>query len=117
MVWHIYIFHSRCITTESSHMSLFSYHKYNLVTVTATLVAKESAKQSTDGVQDAVGQAMIVGLLMAFFGSSLLLSKTEYVLSSVLHGMYVSIHWFVDSFNVHIYLILFLDFNVWIHTF
>jgi xanthine/uracil/vitamin C permease (AzgA family) len=57
--------------------------------VTATLVAKESAKQSTDGVQDAVGQALIVGLLMAMFGSTLLLSKTEYVLSSVLHGEYM----------------------------
>jgi hypothetical protein len=52
-------------------------------------VAKESAKQSTDGVQDAVGQALIVGLLMAMFGSTLLLSKTEYVLSSVLHGEYM----------------------------
>jgi len=56
-----------------------------LPSVTATLVAKESANGSKDGVQDAVCQAFFVGALMSLVGSALILYMPEKVLSTVLN--------------------------------
>jgi Na+-driven multidrug efflux pump len=58
-----------------------------LPSVTATLVAKESAKKSEEGVQDAVSQALVVGTMMAIIGTILILSNPSSVLSAVLSGM------------------------------
>ena len=55
-------------------------------------MAKESAKKSEEGVQNAVCQALIVGLFMAIIGSTLILSRPEKVLSAVLSGAYYDLH-------------------------
>lgn len=55
-----------------------------LPSVTATLVAKESAKRSTDGIQDAVCQALTISFFVALIGSALILNNPNKVLSSVL---------------------------------
>jgi Na+-driven multidrug efflux pump len=55
-----------------------------LPSVTATLVAKEHAKGSEEGVQDAVSQALIVGTMVALFGSAVVLSRPDRLLGGVL---------------------------------
>ena len=55
-----------------------------LPSVTATLVAKESAKGDQDGVQDSVCQAFIVGTAIAIVGSFLVLSMPDSLLTGVL---------------------------------
>jgi hypothetical protein len=55
-----------------------------LPSVTATLVAKEHAKGSEEGVQDAVSQALIVGTMVALFGSAMVLSRPDRLLGGVL---------------------------------
>jgi Na+-driven multidrug efflux pump len=55
-----------------------------LPSVTATMVAKEHAKGSEEGVQDAVSQALIVGTMVAIFGSVIVLSRPDRLLGGVL---------------------------------
>jgi len=55
-----------------------------LPSVTATLVAREYAMGSEDGVQEAVCQALILGTIVAILGSFLILSRPEQMLSGVL---------------------------------
>jgi len=55
-----------------------------LPSVTATLVAKECAKGSEEGVQDAVCQALVVGTLIALLGSFFILSQPDRLLGGVL---------------------------------
>ena len=55
-----------------------------LPSVTATLVAKEYAKGSEEGVQDAVSQALIVGAIVALIGNALVLSRPDKLLTGVL---------------------------------
>eukprot|EP00522_Entomoneis_paludosa_P012975 CAMPEP_0172447892 /NCGR_PEP_ID=MMETSP1065-20121228/7053_1 /TAXON_ID=265537 /ORGANISM="Amphiprora paludosa, Strain CCMP125" /LENGTH=544 /DNA_ID=CAMNT_0013199265 /DNA_START=230 /DNA_END=1861 /DNA_ORIENTATION=+ len=52
--------------------------------VTATLISKENAKGNKEGVQDAISQALFVGILVAMVTSCLLFFNPEKVLSSVL---------------------------------
>jgi len=55
-----------------------------LPSVTATLISKENASGNAEGVQDAVCQALVVGLLLALVSSVLLFWQPDRVLSSVL---------------------------------
>mmetsp|Transcript_3881 Transcript_3881/g.5607 ORF Transcript_3881/g.5607 Transcript_3881/m.5607 type:complete len:610 (+) Transcript_3881:369-2198(+) len=55
-----------------------------LPSVTATLVSKENAKGDQEGLQDAVCQALVVGLLIALIGTPLLFFQPERILGSVL---------------------------------
>jgi len=55
-----------------------------LPSVTATLVATESAKGSEEGVQDAVCQALVLGTFVAVIGSVLIFSRPDKLLSGVL---------------------------------
>jgi multidrug resistance protein, MATE family len=55
-----------------------------LPSVTATLISKENAQNNTEGVQNAICQALVVGFFMALVSFIVLLSNPEQVLSSVL---------------------------------
>lgn len=55
-----------------------------LPAVTATLISKENASGNADGVQNAVCQALVVGILLAVTSSSILFFRPDRVLSSVL---------------------------------
>ena len=55
-----------------------------LPSVTATLISRQNARGDREGVQDAIGQALVVGILLALLSSSLLLLQPDRVLSSVL---------------------------------
>ena len=55
-----------------------------LPSVTATFVSTENAAGNQEGVQDAICQAMFVGMLFAFVGALALLLQPDRVLSSVL---------------------------------
>jgi Na+-driven multidrug efflux pump len=55
-----------------------------LPSVTATLISKENALDNSEGVQDAVCQAMFVGICLALLSSILMLLSPDRVLSSVL---------------------------------
>ena len=55
-----------------------------LPSVTATLISKENALNNTEGVQDAICQALVVGVFMALVSSMVLLGYPEQVLGSVL---------------------------------
>lgn len=55
-----------------------------LPSVTATLVAKECAKGSEEGVQDSVCQALVVGTFIALLGSIFILSQPDRLLGGVL---------------------------------
>lgn len=55
-----------------------------LPAVTATLISKQNAQGNPEGVQDAVCQALFVGMLMALVSSTLLLTQPTTVLKSVL---------------------------------
>lgn len=57
-----------------------------LPSVTATLISKENAQNNSEGVQDAVCQALVVGVFMALVSSIVLLAYPEQVLGSVLPG-------------------------------
>lgn len=57
-----------------------------LPSVTATLVAKQFAQKSDEGVQDAVSQALIVGTFVALLGSMLIISQPDRLLGGVLAG-------------------------------
>jgi len=63
-----------------------------LPSVTATLVAKECAKGSEEGVQDAVCQALVVGTLIALLGSFFILSQPDRLLGGVLKSMLNCMH-------------------------
>lgn len=52
--------------------------------VTATLVAKQYAKKSEEGVQDAVCQALVLGVFVAMVGSFFILSQPDRLLGGVL---------------------------------
>jgi heme/copper-type cytochrome/quinol oxidase subunit 3 len=52
--------------------------------VTATFVSTENASGNQEGVQDAICQALFVGMLFALVGAALLLLQPDRVLSSVL---------------------------------
>jgi putative MATE family efflux protein len=56
------------------------------MTVTATLVSKENARGNKAGVEDAVCQALFVGLVIAAIGTPLLCLNPSYALSSVFKG-------------------------------
>ena len=73
----------------TSHPSfLFSCVIFIKCTVTATLVAKECAKGSEEGVQDSVCQALVVGTFIALLGSIFILSQPDRLLGGVLSGKY-----------------------------
>ena len=55
-----------------------------LPSVTATFVSTENANKNQEGVQDAICQALFVGMLFAFAGAVALLSHPDKVLSAVL---------------------------------
>jgi MATE family multidrug resistance protein len=55
-----------------------------LPSVTATLVAKESAKGDKEGIQEAVCQALVVGTFVALIGSAFILTQPDRLLSGVL---------------------------------
>mmetsp|Transcript_13510 Transcript_13510/g.20499 ORF Transcript_13510/g.20499 Transcript_13510/m.20499 type:complete len:680 (+) Transcript_13510:220-2259(+) len=55
-----------------------------LPSVTATLVAKECARGSEEGIQDSVCQALIVGTFIAILGSFFILSQPDRLLGGVL---------------------------------
>mmetsp|Transcript_13705 Transcript_13705/g.20047 ORF Transcript_13705/g.20047 Transcript_13705/m.20047 type:complete len:415 (-) Transcript_13705:488-1732(-) len=55
-----------------------------LPSVTATIVAKEYAKGSEEGVQDSICQALAIGTLIAIVGSALVLTQSETLLGGVL---------------------------------
>jgi putative MATE family efflux protein len=55
-----------------------------LPSVTATLISKENAKDNQEGVQDAVCQALFVGMLMAAVSSAFIFLRPDQVLYSVL---------------------------------
>ena len=55
-----------------------------LPSITATLISKENAQNNTEGVQDAICQALVVGVFMALVSSIVLLRYPEQVLGSVL---------------------------------
>ena len=55
-----------------------------LPSVTATLISKENAQNNSEGVQDAICQALVVGVFMALVSSIVLLGYPEQVLGSVL---------------------------------
>lgn len=55
-----------------------------LPSVTATFVSTENAAGNQEGVQDAICQAMFVGILFAFAGAVGLLLQPDKVLCSVL---------------------------------
>lgn len=55
-----------------------------LPAVTATLVSKENAKNDQEGLQDAVCQALVVGILIALIGTPLIFLNPDKVLSAVL---------------------------------
>lgn len=55
-----------------------------LPSVTATLVSKANASGNQEDVQDAVSQALVVGILISLVGSALMLRFPEKILSSVL---------------------------------
>ena len=57
-----------------------------LPSVTATLISTENARGNQEGVQDALCQAMLVGLFFAVSSSLLLIAYPEKVLSSVLEA-------------------------------
>jgi Na+-driven multidrug efflux pump len=57
-----------------------------LPSVTSTLVSKENAKGNTEGVQDAVCQALFVAVLIACAGTALYALKTVKTLETVLEG-------------------------------
>lgn len=55
-----------------------------LPSVTATFVSTENAAGNQEGVQDALCQALFVGMLFALVGGGALLWRPDAVLSSVL---------------------------------
>lgn len=55
-----------------------------LPSITATLISKQNATGNREGVQDAVGQALFVGILLAVLSSILLFASPNTVLASVL---------------------------------
>lgn len=55
-----------------------------LPSVTATFVSAENAAGNQEGVQDAICQALFVGMLFALFGGIALLLQPDQILSSVL---------------------------------
>lgn len=55
-----------------------------LPSITAMLVAKEYAKKSEEGVQDAVCQALVVGTFIAMLGSLFILTQPDRLLGGVL---------------------------------
>lgn len=62
-----------------------------LPSITAILVSKEYAKGNKEGVQDAVCQALFVGLIFAAVGTSGLLIYPEKVLFAVLKSKFTSV--------------------------
>ena len=55
-----------------------------LPSVTATLISKENAKNNREGVQDAISQALLLGVMIALVCNVLLFFNPSQVLSSVL---------------------------------
>lgn len=55
-----------------------------LPSITATLISRQNAKGDTQGVQDAVCQALFVGMAMAVVSSTLIFLNPDTVLASVL---------------------------------
>lgn len=54
--------------------------------MTATLVSKANASGNQEELQDAVSQALVVGVCISLVGSALMLLYPEKVLLSVLKG-------------------------------
>ena len=54
--------------------------------VTATIVAKEAANGSEEGVQDSVCQALFVGAFIALIGTTVIFTQSERMLGAVLKG-------------------------------
>ena len=54
------------------------------LTVTATFVSIENANGNQEGVQDAICQALFVGMLFAFAGGVALLAQPDKILGAVL---------------------------------
>ncbi len=63
------------------HVSIF-----HVILVTATLVAKQYAMKSDEGVQDSVCQALVLGTFVAICGSFFILSQPDRLLGGVLAG-------------------------------
>jgi len=64
----------------TSSFWLFSF----LPSVTATIVAKEAANGSEEGVQDSVCQALFVGAFIALIGTTVIFTQSERMLGAVL---------------------------------
>ena len=60
------------------------------------MVAKQHAKGSKEGVQDAISQALVVGTFVAIFGSTFILSQPDRLLGGVLAG---NINIFIELFE------------------
>lgn len=65
---------------------MFYASHFHIVLVTATLVAKQYAMKSDEGVQDSVCQALVVGTFVAICGSLFILSQPDRLLGGVLAG-------------------------------
>ena len=79
------------ISLKQFHSHNFSCYNFRPLwhlptTVTATLIAKEYAKDDTEGVQDSVNQAIFVGTILAMIATPLMLFRPEAGLLSVLKG-------------------------------
>ena len=61
---------------------LFSF----LPNVTATLVSKRYASGDMDGTQDAVCQALMLGILISIFGTTFMFTNPIRALSTILKG-------------------------------
>ncbi len=61
--------------------------------VTATLVAKQHARGSEEGVQEAVSQALVLGTFVALFGMTFILVQPDRLLGGVLSGKVVHLLW------------------------
>jgi Na+-driven multidrug efflux pump len=81
-VWSVIIDGYPC----QSNALFFANHELSLAffPVTATFVSTENAIGNQEGVQDAICQAMFVGMLFALVGGVALLLQPDQVLSSVL---------------------------------
>jgi len=72
------------IITTISGLTLCLSLTLSFLIVTATFVSTENANGNQEGVQDAICQALFVGMLFAFVGAIALVVKPDQVLSSVL---------------------------------
>ena len=73
-----------CIFGLTPILTLIHVHLHYYSLVTATLVSKENAKGNREGVQDAVSQALMIGIVIALIGTPLTFFNPEKVLSAVL---------------------------------